>query len=100
MARRAGVPIAAGTDSFAIVPVEALRREVHLLVAEGGMTPVEALHAATGAAADLLGIAERAGRVEAGKQADLLLVEGDPTSDPGCLSAVVGTCRRGEWMRR
>jgi imidazolonepropionase-like amidohydrolase len=100
MANRAGVRIAAGTDSFAIVSVESIRREVHLLVAEGGMTPVAALHAATGAAADLLGIDGHTGRIEAGKRADLLLVEGDPTSDPGCLSAVAGVCRRGVWLRQ
>jgi imidazolonepropionase-like amidohydrolase len=95
MARRAGVPIAAGTDSFAIVPVEALRREVQLLVDEGGLEPISALHAATGAAADLLGITDHTGRIEMGKQADLLLVEGDPTSDPGCLAAIAAVWRRG-----
>jgi imidazolonepropionase-like amidohydrolase len=94
-ARRAGVRIAAGTDSFAIVPIEALRREVHLLVAEGGMTPIEALRAATGAAADLLGVAGHTGTIEVGKRADILLVEGDPTSDPNCLSAIAAIWRRG-----
>jgi len=99
MARRAGVPLATGTDSFAIVPIEALRREVALLVDEAGLTPAEVLAAATGRAAQLLGINERTGTVVAGKAADLLLVEGDPISDVGCLESVTGVWRLGVRVR-
>ena len=99
MARQAGVRVATGTDSFAVVPIEALHREAGLLVAEGGYTPTEALHAATGAAAALLGIEDRTGRISAGMQADLLLVDGDPTADPACLGSIAAVWRRGERTR-
>ena len=99
MAHRAGVRLATGTDSFAIVPIEALRREVLLMVEEAGLSPAEALRAATGGAADLLGIAGRTGTIAAGKRADLLLVDGDPTADPTCLDAVTGVWRGGRRIR-
>jgi len=99
MARAAGVRVATGTDAFAIVPIEALRHEVSLLVSEGGFTPCQALHAATGAAAELAGIGAHTGVVEAGRRADLLLVDGDPTSDPACLDAVAAVWRSGVRVR-
>jgi imidazolonepropionase-like amidohydrolase len=95
MAHRAGVRLATGTDSFAIVPIESLHREALLMVQEAGLTPAEALHAATGAAAELLGIADRTGTIAAGMRADLLLLDGDPTSDPACLSRVEAVWRGG-----
>jgi imidazolonepropionase-like amidohydrolase len=95
IAHRAGVRLATGTDSFAIVPIESLRREVLLLVQEARLTPTEALHAATGAAAELLGIADHAGVVRPGIAADLLLIDGDPTSDPACIARVEAVWRRG-----
>jgi imidazolonepropionase-like amidohydrolase len=53
-----------------------------------GMSPVEAIHAATGRAARVLGLADEVGTVEAGKLADLLVVEGDATQDVGWLEKV------------
>ena len=83
---RAGVPIVLGTDANqspgvpANVPYgESVHRELELLV-EAGLTPAEALHAATGAAADRFGLPDR-GRIAPGLRADLLLVDGDPTTD-------------------
>ena len=99
LAHAAGVPLATGTDCFAIVPIDALRREVLLLVTEGGLSPPEALHAATGRAATLLGIDARTGIVATGKQADLLLVDGDPIADPACLNSIVAVWRRGQRVR-
>jgi imidazolonepropionase-like amidohydrolase len=46
-----------------------------------GMTPVQAIRAATVQAADLMGWSDRIGSVEPGKLADLVAVEGDPTTD-------------------
>ena len=46
-----------------------------------GMTPLQAIRAATVEAADLMGWSDRIGSVEPGKLADLVAVEGDPTTD-------------------
>jgi imidazolonepropionase-like amidohydrolase len=56
------------------------QREVELLV-EGGFTPVEAIHIATQNGATFLGAADRIGIVAAGKQADLVLLDGDLAKD-------------------
>ena len=72
----AGVNIAMGTDS-GIVPHGTNLRELELMV-KYGMPPAQALRAATSRAAELLGVADQIGRLEPGKRADLVLVEGDP----------------------
>jgi imidazolonepropionase-like amidohydrolase len=90
---RAGVPIVLGTDANqapgvpANVPYgESAHRELKLLV-ESGLTPAEALHAATGAAADRFGLPDR-GRIAPGLRADLLLVDGDPITDVTATRAI------------
>ena len=83
-AKRAGVRIATGSD-FGGGSVRAghLAWEVELLVA-AGLTPREALVAATRAGGELLGD-DHAGRIEPGMPADLVLVHGDPLSDARAL---------------
>jgi imidazolonepropionase-like amidohydrolase len=83
-AKRAGVRIATGSD-FGGGSVRAghLAWEVELLVA-AGLTPREALVAATRAGGELLGD-DHAGRIEQGMPADLVLVHGDPLSDSRAL---------------
>lgn len=80
---RAGVPVVAGTDGNGLELV----RELELYV-EGGMTPAEALSTATIAAARNVGADERTGSIVAGKEADLVLVDGDPESNIGDLRHV------------
>jgi imidazolonepropionase-like amidohydrolase len=46
-----------------------------------GMTPIQAIQTATVNAADLLGWSDRIGTIEAGKFADIVAVNGDPTRD-------------------
>ena len=83
IARRAGVRIGCGTDAGYMIPHgEMNAREIELLV-QGGLTPVEAIHAATGVGAEVLGI--DAGVIAPGRVADLVLVEGDPSADIGVL---------------
>jgi len=86
-AKRAGVRIATGSD-FGGGSVRAghLAWEIELLVA-AGLTPREALVAATRAGGELLGD-EHAGRIAQGMPADLVLVHGDPLSDARALSRV------------
>ncbi len=93
--RQAGVPILAGTDApnpgtwYGV----SLHRELELLV-RGGLTPLEALRAATSAPADAFGIPER-GRVKPGYRGDLLLVAGDPTSDITATRHIAGVWHEG-----
>src|SRR5713101_813476 len=75
-----GVKIGLGTDA-AVYPHGRNAEEFHLMVDIGGMKPVEALKAATSRDAELLGIEDRAGALEAGKLADVVAVPGDPIAN-------------------
>jgi imidazolonepropionase-like amidohydrolase len=76
-----GVTILAGTDAHNLgtAPGASLHAELAFLV-EAGMTPLQALRAATSAPARVFHWADR-GRIAPGTRADLLLVDGDPTAD-------------------
>jgi imidazolonepropionase-like amidohydrolase len=71
----AGVKIAMGTDA-PVHPHGKNLRELELLV-EHGMTPAQALHAATGSAARLMGLDGELGTLQPGKRADLVVADGD-----------------------
>lgn len=79
--KAARVPILAGTDAPnpGTLHGASIHRELELLV-KAGLTPVEALAAATSAPAAQFRLSDR-GRIEPGRRADLLLVKGDPTAD-------------------
>ena len=77
---KAGVPIVAGTDGSGLELV----RELELYV-DAGFTPVEALQSATIAAAHLQHVDDKTGSIAVGKNADLALVEGDPSKNIGDL---------------
>ena len=72
----AGVSIAMGTDA-PVYPHGKNLRELELLVGHG-MSATQALHAATGSAARLMGLQDELGSLEPGKCADLVIVDGDP----------------------
>ena len=55
------------------------------LMAEDGLTPMEAVVAGTRNAADNVGLLDEAGTIETGKVADLVVVNGDPLQDVGIL---------------
>lgn len=77
---KAGVKIAVGTDSGFMLPHgEMNSRELELLV-KGGLSPLEALCAATKTGAELLELHDL-GTLEVGKIADMILVDGDPLQD-------------------
>jgi len=76
----AGVRLATGTD----VPAPWREHGVHLemeLLVMAGLTPLEAIRAATLDAARCLGVERDLGSVEVGKFADLIVVDGDPATD-------------------
>jgi len=91
-----GVKIAFGTDA-AVGPHGHNAEEFGLLV-EKGMTPAAALRT-TAASATLLGIDKRAGTLEAGKQADVVAVPGDPLSDVTVTERVRFVMRAGKVYR-
>jgi imidazolonepropionase-like amidohydrolase len=85
-AHAAGVRIAFGTDSGVSSHGENGREFGYMV--EAGMTPMEAIRAATVTSAELLGVEEWLGSIEAGKAADLVAVEGDPLADITLLESV------------
>jgi imidazolonepropionase-like amidohydrolase len=98
----AGVVILAGSDTQAgVLPGAGLHRELALLV-QSGLTPVEAIRAATLAPARFLEETPDPGfgSVAEGKRADLLLVEGDPSRDVAAVSRIRAVIRRGVRVQR
>jgi imidazolonepropionase-like amidohydrolase len=85
-AYEAGVKIAFGTDE-ALVPHGENAKEFALMV-QAGMTPMDAIIAATGSAADLIGDPEDIGSVRPGRYADIVAVDGDPLADIAQLQRV------------
>lgn len=83
-AYRAGVPLVAGTDE---VPGFTLHHELALYV-RAGLTPAQALQVATWNGAKYSGTLDRLGSITPGKQADLVLVDGDPTADIAALRRI------------
>jgi len=87
LAYRTGVKIALGTDS-AVAPHKDAAKELGLMVSKGGMTPRDALLAATRGGADLMGLSNETGTLDPGKSADLIAVDGDPLVDPSAVTRV------------
>ena len=97
---QAGALILAGTDAGTLGTAHgaSLHRELELLVASG-LTPVQALTAATAAPARIFGLGDR-GRIRPGLAGDLLLVDGDPTTDITATTAITAIWRRGTRVNR
>ena len=96
----AGVPILAGSDAPnpGTAHGATLHREIELLV-QAGLTPLEALRAATSTPADAFRLKDR-GRIVPGSRADLLLVEGDPTTDITATRTIVNVWKAGVRLDR
>jgi imidazolonepropionase-like amidohydrolase len=88
----AGVPIVAGTDKA--VPGHSLHRELELYV-EAGISPMDVIRLATSGAARVMAMADDVGTVEAGKRADLILVEGNPLEHFADLRKVTRVVKQG-----
>ncbi len=97
---QAGIPVLAGTDfgNPGTVPGASLHVELERLTF-AGLTPTEALVAATSRPADIFGLKDR-GRIAAGMRADLVLVEGDPAKAITDTRAIAGVWLRGSRIDR
>ena len=99
MAKKAGARIVVGSHS-SVPHAErgwAYQREMELLV-ESGLTPMEAIVAGTLENARFFRVAERLGSIEIGKQADLLLVEGQPDHEITAMRKIGGVMLSGKWI--
>jgi imidazolonepropionase-like amidohydrolase len=97
-AQQAGVHMAFGTDA-GVYPHGDNARQFFYMV-KYGMTPMQAIQAATINGAQLLGWSDRIGSVTAGKYADLIAVSGDPLADVAELSKVKFVMKDGKVVRR
>jgi imidazolonepropionase-like amidohydrolase len=92
---RAGMPVVLGTDA-GVLPHGRNANELNALV-QSGLTPIEALRAATVTAAALLGRADL-GEVKRGAAGDLVVVGGDPLNDVASLSQPVLVIKAGRFV--
>lgn len=97
---KAGVPVLMGTDAPS--PGHTYGASLHTelaLAVEAGLTPLQALHGATAAAATAFRLLDR-GLVAVGLRADLVLVEGDPTQEIAATRRIVGVWKQGVAVER
>src|SRR5438046_4987689 len=92
-----GVKISFGTDA-AVFPHGQNAKEFKLMV-DLGMTPIDALKAATANDADLLGVSQKLGTLEKGKLADIIAMPGDPTADITATERVSFVMKEGKIIR-
>lgn len=98
---RAGVPLLIGSDALDpfVFPGDSLHRELAEFV-RAGFSPMEALQATTQGAAKFLGREAEFGTVEAGRRADLLLLDANPLEDIGNTRAIHAVIRDGKLLDR
>ncbi|MEO8450849.1 MAG: amidohydrolase family protein [Gemmatimonadota bacterium] len=96
LAHGKGIPIAAGTDRQQFVDGHpAVLAELEVLVKDVGLTPLEAISAATRIGARVVGMESTLGTVEVGKIADLVVLSDDPSRDIRNLQGVVAVIKGG-----
>jgi len=98
---RAGVPILAGTDAMnpSFFPGFSIHDELAPLV-DAGLSPLAALQAATRNAAQFMGQIDSRGTIEAGKIADLVLLDADPLADIHNTRSVRAVVLKGKVYQR
>jgi imidazolonepropionase-like amidohydrolase len=95
----AGARLLVGTDTpnAFVIPGFSVLEELQNFVA-AGLTPYQAIKAATKDAAEFLGASDEFGTISVGKRADLILVEGNPLGSVASLQQRAGVMVRGKWL--
>ncbi len=93
----AGIILGADAPQWWNVPGFAVHRELNTYI-ESGLTQYESLKTGTVNVARFFKIRDKAGTIEAGKWADMILLAGNPLDDIGNVSNIEGVMVRGEWM--
>ena len=88
----AGLPIVAGTDKG--VPGVSVAREMELYV-QAGLTPIDAIRAASAIPARVMGLDRDSGTIAAGFRADLIVVDGNPLANISDIRKVTHVCANG-----
>jgi imidazolonepropionase-like amidohydrolase len=96
-AAKAGVKIAYGTDAGVYPHGWNAKQFAHMV--RWGLSPMQAIQAATVNAAELLGWSDRVGAIEPGRFADIIAVEGDPLADVTMLERIGFVMKGGEIVR-
>lgn len=99
-AYNADIKIACGTDFIGVPPMQHGLNALELdYLAEAGMTPMEAILAATSSAADAIGLGKKAGTLAADRWADIVAVDGNPLERIGLLREVDFVMKAGEVIK-
>lgn len=96
-----GVPVIAGTDTFVpgLAPGRALHEELRAL-SRAGLSNAQILESATIGPMRWLGVDDDRGSIEAGKQANLVLLRSDPLADISRTAEIVGVVHDGRYLTR
>jgi imidazolonepropionase-like amidohydrolase len=98
----AGVRLCVGTDAGAgpLARIHALTLNAEDFVEFLGLSPIEAIATMTVNPAEMMGLADRIGSLEVGKEADLVVVDGDPLANLRCLRKARMVVRAGKLVAR
>lgn len=96
LALKRGVPVSAGTD---LDEKKFVQREIKLMAAEGGFTPMEAIISGTLNGARTIGIESTSGSIKPGKLANMIVLTADPTIDVQNLDKVFIVIKNGKFFR-
>ena len=91
-----------GSDAAVVIihPGASLHGELESLVRNVGLTPAQALQAATINPAEFFGLERELGAVRPGYLADLVLLDANPLTDIRATRGIVGVTRNGQWLDR
>jgi imidazolonepropionase-like amidohydrolase len=94
-----GVTIMSGTDipNFGLIPGVSLHHELELLV-NAGINPLNVIKIATSNGAEALGILDDVGTIEAGKQADMIILNANPIRNIRNIGAIEGVIEDGQFF--